>query len=158
MSAVTAPRLDPIARRNARLAVVQALYQMEVSGATQDGVSEELRAGRLPAAEAGPLDGEVDRQLFDAIVSSIVDKQEAVDTTIARALSAGWRLERIDAVARAILRAGATELAVRRDVPTAVAIDEYVEIAKAFFSGPEPGFINAALDECAKAIRGDGES
>jgi len=62
-------------------------------------------------------------------------------------------LERIDAVARAILRAGAAELEQRKDIPTAVVIDEYVEIAKAFFEGPEPGFINAALDACAHDLR-----
>jgi N utilization substance protein B len=76
-----------------------------------------------------------------------------LDRAIARHLSKGWRLERIDAVARAILRAGAAELEQQRDTPTAVVIDEYVEIAKSFFEGPEPGFINAALDAAARDLR-----
>ena len=72
---------------------------------------------------------------------------------IARHLSKGWRLERLDAVARAILRAGSAELEQRADIPVAVVIDEYVEIAKRFFDGPEPGFVNATLDACARDLR-----
>ncbi|MEZ6021920.1 MAG: transcription antitermination factor NusB [Hyphomonadaceae bacterium] len=68
----------------------------------------------------------------------------------------GWRLERLDAVARAILRAGCVELEQRHDIRVAVVIDEYVEIAKSFFDGPEPGFVNATLDACAKDLRREG--
>ena len=136
---------------NARLAAVQALYQMELSGASADAVLEDLRDGRLPAGEAGPLDGEIDIELFRKIVGAAVDHQGPIDTAVARALSEGWRLERIDAVARAILRAGAVELMAPGGAPAAVVISEYVDIAKAFFDGPEPGFVNAALDSCARA-------
>ena len=87
------------------------------------------------------------------IVEKTVDRQATYDRAIARHLSKGWRLERIDAVARAILRSGAAELEQRTDIPVAVVIDEYVEIAKAFFDGPEPGFINAALDAAARDLR-----
>ena len=72
---------------------------------------------------------------------------------MSRRLASGWRLHRIDATARSILRAGAYELMRRRDVPSEVAIDEYVEIAKSFFEGPEPGFINAALDAIGRDER-----
>ncbi|MGE3250124.1 MAG: transcription antitermination factor NusB [Hyphomonadaceae bacterium] len=140
------------ARRAARLAAVQALYQMEVSGATLADVSEDFQAGRLPREEAGPFDGEVDGDLFRALVNGAVEQQERVDQAIARRL-VGWKLERIDAVARAILRAGVVELWARGDIPTPVVIDEYVEIAKDFFEGAEPGFVNAALDACARDVR-----
>ncbi|MGH6971079.1 MAG: transcription antitermination factor NusB, partial [Caulobacteraceae bacterium] len=79
--------------------------------------------------------------------------QDAIDRAIARRLAKGWRLGRIDATARSILRAGAYELMQRSDVPAEVAIDEYVEIAKSFFEGPEPGFVNAALDAIARDER-----
>jgi N utilization substance protein B len=64
-----------------------------------------------------------------------------------------WRLERLDAVARAILRAGAVELEQRTDIPAPVVLNEYVEIAHSFFDGPEPGFINATLEACAADLR-----
>jgi N utilization substance protein B len=76
-----------------------------------------------------------------------------VDAAIARRLAENWRLERLDATVRAILRAGAYELANRPDVPTEVAIDEYVEVAKSFFEGAEPGFVNGALDAVARDVR-----
>jgi N utilization substance protein B len=142
------------ARSAARLAAVQALYQMEVAGATTADVLEELQAGRLPReTEAALTESEPDSDLFKALIHAAVDRQRTLDRAIARQLAQGWRLDRLDAVSRAILRAGAAELEQRPDVPIAVVIDEYVEIAKAFFEGAEPGFINAALDACAQELR-----
>ena len=83
----------------------------------------------------------------------VVEHQKAVDAAIARRLASGWRLDRLDATARAILRAGAYELIHRPDVPMEVVIDEYVELAKSFFEGPEPGFVNGALDAVAQGAR-----
>lgn len=144
------------ARRAARLAAVQALYGMEQAGGDAEGAVDDLRAGQLPLGEDGPIDSDPDPELFQQIVSAAVEKQAAVDTRIAKSLAQGWRLERIDAVARAILRAGAVELWARPDIATAIVIDEYVEIAKAFFEdGPEPAFINGALDAFARAVRED---
>mgnify|MGYP001326758918 CR=1 FL=1 len=143
-----------LSRSVARLAAVQALYQMEVSGATTADVTADFTAGKLPReTEASYTDSEGDFDLFKVLVEKAVDRQATYDRAIARHLSKGWRLERIDAVARAILRAGAAELEQRTDIPVAVVIDEYVEIAKAFFEGPEPGFINATLDVAARDLR-----
>lgn len=143
-----------LARSIARLAAVQALYQMEVSGATTAEVVADFSAGKLPReTEASYTESEGDFELFKVLVEMAVDRQATLDRAIARHLSKGWRLERIDAVARAILRSGAAELEQRTDIPVAVVIDEYVEIAKAFFEGPEPGFINAALDAAARDLR-----
>ena len=142
------------ARRAARLGAVQALYQMEVSGASTADVIAEFDAGKLPReTEASINDAEGDPVLFKILVEKAVDRQATLDRAIARHLSKGWRLERLDAVARAILRAGAAELEQRPDIPVAVVIDEYVEIAKRFFDGPEPGFVNATLDACARDLR-----
>ncbi len=141
-------------RSAARLAAVQALYQMELSGASPAAVYQDFQDGRLPQGEDSALAIESDAEHFRLIVELAVERQEAIDRAIARRLSQGWRLERIDSVARAILRAAAVELDARADIPTAVVIDEYVEIAKAFFEGPEPAFINAALDALARDLRG----
>jgi len=142
------------ARRAARLGAVQALYQMEVSGASTDDVIAEFDAGKLPReTEASITDAEGDPVLFKIIVEKAVERQATLDRAIARHLSKGWRLERLDAVARAILRAGSVELEQRADIPVAVVINEYVEIAKRFFDGPEPGFVNATLDACARDLR-----
>lgn len=147
--------VDIEARRVARLGAVQALYQMEVSGASTEDVIAAFDTGRLPRESEDILitDAEGDMELFRTLVEKAVDRQATLDRAIARHLSKGWRLERIDAVARAILRAGAAELEQRPDIPVAVVIDEYVEVAKRFFEGPEPGFVNATLDACAKDLR-----
>jgi len=134
------------ARSVARLAAVQALYQMEAAGAGVDAVVREFsdhRFGGSPLAEA-------DEVFFGQLVRGVVKDQFAVDQAVAKHLAAGWRLDRLDATLRAILRAGAFELTERPDVPVEVAIDEYVELAKSFFEGPEPGFVNAALDAIAR--------
>ena len=145
---------DIAARRAARLGAVQALYQMEVSGASTADVIADFVAGKLPReTEATYTDAEGDLELFKVLVENAVDRQATLDRAIARHLSKGWRLERLDAVARAILRAGAAELEQCRDTPTAVVIDEFVEIANAFFQGSEPGFINATLDACSGDLR-----
>ena len=141
-------------RGAARLAAVQALYQMETAGSSAATALQDLSAGRLPANEAGPTDGEVDSGLFRLVVENAVTHQGAIDTEIARALAQGWKLERIDAVARAILRAGSIGIWARPETPLAVLLDEYVEIAKDFFEGAEPGFINACLQACAPRLRG----
>ena len=83
----------------------------------------------------------------------VVERQADVDKAIIGRLADGWRLERLDATARAILRSGAYELIARPEAPTEVVIDEYVEVAKAFFEGSEPGFINGALDGIARHER-----
>ncbi|MBL8537190.1 MAG: transcription antitermination factor NusB [Hyphomonadaceae bacterium] len=151
---MTAP--TSAARTAARLAAVQALYQMEVSGATTAEVMTDFIAGKLPReTEAVYTECPGDPELFKVLIEKAVERQATLDRAIARKLSSGWRLERLDAVARAILRAGAAELEQRRDIPTAVVIDEYVDIAKAFFDGPEPGFVNATLDACARDLRSE---
>lgn len=146
--------LDIAGRRAARLAAVQALYQMEVSGASTAEVLADFRAGKLPRETEATYSGaEGDLELFQVLVEKAVERQATLDSAIARHLNKGWRLERLDAVARAILRAGVAELEQRTDIPVAVVIDEYVEIAHSFFDGPEPGFVNATLDACAKDLR-----
>ena len=147
-------------RSVARLAAVQALYQMEVSSVGAEAVIREFSEHRFDRdAEGGdaPL-ATADEAFFADLVRGVVGHQKPVDAAIARKLASGWRLERLDATARAILRSGVYELMHRPDVPMEVAIDEYVELAKSFFEGPEPGFINGALDAVAQDARANAKS
>jgi N utilization substance protein B len=138
-------------RRNAaRLAAVQALYQMEISGRGAAAVVREFLDHPLVEEGEAPPD-EIDADLLQALVESVVANQAQIDRAIGGVLAKTWKLERLDATARAILRVGAAELITQPQTPPAVAIDAYVTIAHAFFEGPEPGFINAALDALAKA-------
>jgi len=146
------------ARSVARLAAVQALYQMEVSSVGAEAVIREFAEHRFDRTVPGEPGEEVtlaqaDEAFFADLVRGVVEHQRAVDGAIAKRLASGWRLDRLDATARAILRAGAYELSHRPDVPTEVVIDEYVELAKSFFEGPEPGFVNGALDAVAQDTR-----
>ncbi len=141
------------ARTVARLAAVQALYQMEIASAGVEAVIREFSDHRFDADLEGERLAHADEDFFGQIVRGVVEHQAAIDRAVARRLAQGWRLERLDATLRAILRAGTFELQQRPDVPLEVAIDEYVEIGKSFFEGPEPGVINGVLDGIAREAR-----
>ena len=140
-------------RSVARLAAVQALYQMEVSSIGVEHVIREFTEHRFDRDIDGIVLASADEGFFADLVRGVVAEQADVDARIVKRLAEGWRLERLDATVRAILRAGAFELIHRPDVPTEVAIDEYVEVAKSFFEGTEPGFVNGALDGVARDVR-----
>jgi len=133
------------ARSVARLAAVQALYQMETGGAGVEAVIREFEDHRFnrELSEGSNL-AEADEAFFAETVRGAVERQVEIDRAIA-----GWKLERIDATLRAIFRAAGYEL-ISAGNPPEIVIDEYVEIAKSFFDGPEPGFVNAALDAIAR--------
>jgi len=141
------------ARSVARLAAVQALYQMETGGAGVETVIREFAEHRFDRDLDNAPMARADEDFFGDLVRGVVADQGAIDAAVRRRLAKDWRLDRIDATVRAILRAGAYELMRRPDTPTEVAIDEYVELAKSFFDGPEPGFVNAALDAVARDER-----
>jgi transcription antitermination protein NusB len=143
-------------RRAARLAAVQGLFSMEMSGASAADVELEGRMGRLPITSDSERDEttlgpEIDAALFAALVSGAVEQQALIDRMIAERLAEGWRLERLDAVVRAILRAGVTELVRFQQTPIEIVINDFVHIANLFFDGPEPAFVNATLDAVARA-------
>jgi len=141
------------ARSVARLAAVQALYQMEVSHAGVETVIREFSDHRFDRDVEDMTLAAADEAFFADLVRGVVSHQREVDAAVVKRLAQGWKLERLDATVRAILRAGAYELTHREDVPTEVVIDEYVELAKSFFEGPEPGFVNGALDAVAQDVR-----
>ena len=142
-------------RRAARLSAVQALYQMEIAGRGASSVIREFRDHRFGAEHEGDEFVEADEDFFESLVSGVVEKQAKVDPMIDSLLADGWRMERLDATVRAILRVAGYELFQRKDVPARVVIDEYIEVANAFFEGSEPKFVNAALDRCARQARPD---
>ncbi|MCW2309314.1 transcription antitermination factor NusB [Rhodobium gokarnense] len=152
------PRAGKANRRGvARLAAVQALYQMEIAGTSLNQVIAEFETYRLGGQE---VDGNqfqaADAGWFRDLVSGVVAEQRAIDPEIDRALAvAEWPLKRVDATLRAILRAGVYELKARRDVPVRAVLSEYIDVAKAFYDGDEPRIVNGVLDRIAHLLRGD---
>lgn len=140
-------------RSVARLAAVQALYQMEMGGADANRVISEFNAVRFDQEVDGVSYPPIDRDWFGLLVRGVVGQQDAIDDLIAATVSQDWSLPRIDATLRALIRAGTFELLYRSDVPLKVVISEYVDVAHAFFSGSEPGFANSVLDRLARAAR-----
>ncbi|MBV2186269.1 MAG: transcription antitermination factor NusB [Rhizobium sp.] len=141
-------------RGAARLAAVQALYQMDIGGTGVLEVVSEYETHRLGQEVDGDTYLKADASWFRSIVAGVVRDQKVIDPLIAKALQDDWALSRIDSTVRAILRAGVFELLERKDVPVPVIVTEYVEIARAFFEEEEPKLVNAVLDRIAKQIRG----
>lgn len=142
-------------RRLARLAAVQALYQLQLNpGLGVEAAIREFVRDRLGREIDGELYGEADVELFADIVRGVVGDRERLDETLSAALSEEWPLGRLETILRLILEAGAYELARRPDIPPRVTMSEYVGIAHAFFSGSEPGLANGVLDHLARTLRG----
>jgi N utilization substance protein B len=157
-------------RSAARLAAVQALYEMDVAGADADDVLEEFlqkrwRLGRAGEAPEGggeeletPDSGEEpltdpDEEWLGDLVHGVATRREELDGFIGLALSSGWTVDRLETLLRVILRAGAYELAKKPDVPAAVVITEYLDVAHAFFEGKETSLVNGVLDHLARELR-----
>ena len=145
--------LNPKARSAARLGAVQALYQMDVAATPLDDVVDELIEHRLGRDIEGVNVGEADAAHFEDVVRGVVREQRELDRQVDGALAKGWSLARIDSTLRAILRCGTYELRRCKDVPLKVVINEYVDIAHAFFEGDESGVVNAVLDRLGRNIR-----
>ena len=145
---------DKLAERTgARLAVVQALYEMEISGKGVIDALAEFEAHWIGREVDGVAHPPADATFFREVLRGVIDEQRAIDPQLDAALAKGWPLKRIEAVLRAILRAGAYELLFRHDVPARSAISQYVDVAHSFYPGDEPGMVNAVLDRVARATR-----
>ncbi|WP_343344273.1 transcription antitermination factor NusB [Sphingomicrobium sp. XHP0239] len=141
-------------RSAARLAAVQALYQRDMEGTATAQLIHEFHEHRLGATIEGETYAEAEVLFFDDVVAGVVARGEEIDGKIAAKLAEGWKLERLDKPMRAILRAGTYELLARPDVPRASVIDEYLDVADAFYDKKEKGFVNGLLDAIAKDVRG----
>ncbi|WP_026606260.1 transcription antitermination factor NusB [Methylocapsa acidiphila] len=140
-------------RSAARLAAVQALYQMEVAEKGLNEIFAEFESFWIGKEIEGEHYKTAEIAFFRDILTGILADQGPIDRLIDKTLAEGWPLARVDAVMRAILRAGAYELKKRSDVPARVAIKEYVDVAGAFFGREEAGMINAVLDTLARRLR-----
>jgi transcription antitermination protein NusB len=140
-------------RSAARIAAVQALYQMDMTGIDLNDVIAEFEAHRLGKEIEDCQYGEAESAFFRDLVTGVVREQLEIDPLIDQQLAEGWRLKRVDSILRAILRAGVYELMFRDDVPAPVVITEYVDIAHAFFAGDEPKVVNGLLDKLGHKVR-----
>src|ERR687893_1254575 len=145
----------PAERSAARLAAVQALYQMDVAGKGVIDALAEFEAFWIGREVEGINFKPAENEFFRDLLGGVVREQRAIDGKVDAALTSGWPLKRVEAVLRAILRAGAYELLYRRDVPARVVITEYVDVAHGFYADDEPGLVNAVLDTLAREVRGD---
>ena len=141
-------------RGAARLAAVQALYQMDIAGAGINDIFAEFESHWLGGEVEGDKYLPAEAAFFRDVVSGVVRDQAKLDPLIDDALAKGWPLKRIDAILRAVLRAGAYELEHRKDVPGRVVVSEYVDVAHAFVEAEETGMVNAVLDQIARQFRG----
>jgi N utilization substance protein B len=140
-------------RGAARLAAVQALYQMDLAGTGLNEIMTEFEGHWLGSEVEGVQYRPAEAAYFRDIVGGVVREQAVLDPQIDAALARGWPLKRIEAVLRAVLRAGAYELACKSDVPARVVTSEYVDVAAAFVDKDETGMVNAVLDQLAHQMR-----
>jgi N utilization substance protein B len=142
-------------RGAARLAAVQALYQMDIAGAGINDIFAEFESHWLGHEVEGETYLPAEAAFFRDVVAGVVRDQAKLDPVIDTELRKGWPLTRIDAILRAVMRAGAYELEHRKDVPGRVVVSEYVDIANAFVDRSETGMVNAVLDQIARQFRVD---
>ena len=140
-------------RSTARLAAVQALYQMELSDSPTEDVIDEFLTLRIGREIEGEQYVDADRGHFKWLVRSVTERVTEIDECVRGALDAGWTIGRLGALMRVLLRSATVELLARPDIPARVVMNEYVELAGAFFSRREPAFVNAALDGIARRLR-----
>ena len=140
-------------RSAARLAIVQALYQMDVTGKGINEILAEFESFWIGREVEGDEYKPAELTFFRDVLAGVLKEQRAIDPLIDRTLAESWPLKRVEAVMRAVLRAGAYELKVRADIPARVVIAEYVSVASAFFEREEAGMTNAVLDRLARQLR-----
>ncbi|MGE4064836.1 MAG: transcription antitermination factor NusB [Rhodospirillaceae bacterium] len=156
------PPTDPRARTAARLAAVQALYQIEVTQDPPDRIIKDFLVGKvggLAVAEDRETEREsivaladLDGELFINLVRAVQTRGPEIDDMIKGSVSGDWPWERLEITLRAILRAGVAELLTRTDIPANATIAEFIDVAQAFYAGPESGMANAVLDKIARAL------
>lgn len=140
-------------RSAARLAAVQASYQRSMESTPVAQLLHEFHQHRLGATIEDEEYNDAEVEFFDDLVSGSAAREAELDAAIAARLSTGWTLDRLDKPMRALLRVATYELLARRDVPVKTVINEYVDVADAFYDKREKGFVNGLLDSVAKDVR-----
>lgn len=153
---------DQQGRTAARLAAAQALYQIEASQNSADAVIKDFLMGKVgslavvedadTAQESTVALAELDSELFIGLIRCVQEREAEIDGMIRESVSKDWPWERLEMILRAILRAGVAELLTRTDIPAGVTVNEFIDVAHAFYGGPEPRMVNAVLDRIAKAL------
>ena len=151
---MTPPKDKANRRGAARLAAVQALYQMDIAGKGLNDILAEFEGFWLGQEVEGEQYLPAEGAFFRDIVGGFAAEQRRLDPLIDQTLSNGWPLKRVEAIVRAVLRAGAYELDKRTDIPARVVVSEYVGVANAFVEREETGMVNALLDTLARRFRG----
>tara|TARA_R110000868_G_scaffold21666_5_gene89976 strand:- start:401 stop:916 length:516 start_codon:yes stop_codon:yes gene_type:complete len=149
-------------RSAARLAAVQALYQSDVTDASIDQIIKDFLSGRIGGIaivadedtekESVVQLTELDTELFVALMRGVQARGDDIDSMIKGSISTEWPWERLEMTLRALLRVGTAELLTQSKIPPKVSIAEFVDVAHAFYAGPEPRMVNAVLDRIAKAL------
>jgi len=142
------------ARSAARLAAVQALYQQEMEKTPTARLLHEFHAHRLGATIEGETYAEAEVDFFNDVVTGVEARRSEIDAAITARLGKGWTLDRLDRPMRQILRAGTYELLARPDIAVGSVINEYLDVAHAFYDRREKKFVNGLLDAVAKDVRG----
>jgi len=150
---VSAPKDKANRRGAARLAAVQALYQMDIAGKGLNDILAEFESHWLGREVEGEQYLPAEAAFFRDIVGGFAAEQRRLDPLIDQALAGGWPLKRVEAIVRAVLRAGCWELDKRADIPARVVVSEYVAVANAFVDREETGMVNAVLDTLARRFR-----
>jgi len=146
--------IPPGARRSAaRLAGIQALYQMDIAGTDLQDIVQQFTIHHFDDQEDVQTIVKLDATFFTELLQGVVRRQLDIDPIVDEQLATGWRLVRIDSIVRAILRAALFELLERPDVPVRVVINEYIDVAHAFFDGDEPRVVNGILHNLAERYR-----
>ena len=141
------------ARSAARLAAVQALYQMQMEKTPLARLLHEFHMHRLGHEVEGEEYADAEVDFFDDLVAGVDARRAEIDEALIAKLASGWTLARLDKTMLQVLRCGTYELVARPDVPVGSAISEYVDVAKAFFDDREAKFVNGILDAVAKEVR-----
>jgi N utilization substance protein B len=160
MMARNASAVDKEARKAnkrgaARLAAVQALYQMDLAGSGLNEILAEFESHWIGREVEGAQYLPAEKAFFEDIVTGVLREQRALDPLVDAALAERWPLKRIEAILRAVMRAGCYELGHRKDVPARVVVSEYADVAAAFVERDEVGMVNAVLDQLARSLRAD---
>ena len=142
-------------RSAARLAAVQALYQLDIAGGGAEAVVGEFNRYRLGGEVDGAQLVEAEPELFGDLVLGVTQRRKDIDERLASVIREDFPLDRLELLLQAILRAGAYEILVRHDIDPPLTISEYVDVANSFFVRRESTMINGILDRLAHEARPD---
>lgn len=136
-------------RRAARFFAVQALYQSEHIDQSLTLMLDHFIKDHLHDTQHSTAI-KPDEALFNTLVHGVAEHKESIDQAVESVLAESWTLQRLDEVVLAVLRLGAFECLYARETPLPVIVNEYIEVAKSFFSPGEVNFIHVAMDNLGK--------